>query len=245
MPDFSEYVIYADESGDHSLVSIDRDYPVFVLAFCIFRKSDYTDIVVPRFQEFKFRYFGHDLVVLHNHEIRKAKGDFSMLYDREIRAAFMDDLTGLIADLPFTVVAAVIDKNKLTRRYADPTNPYEMAMVFCLERAYAFLKGQANHHLTTHIAVECRGAKEDKDLELAFRRTVDGGNKWGNLAFDIVFADKKANSTGMQLADLIAHPIGRCVIKPEQPNRSYDVIKTKFRRSPRGNIEGWGLKTFP
>ena len=29
---FSDYVVYVDESGDHSLASIDSDYPVFVLA---------------------------------------------------------------------------------------------------------------------------------------------------------------------------------------------------------------------
>ena len=29
---FSDYVVYVDESGDHSLTSIDADYPVFVLA---------------------------------------------------------------------------------------------------------------------------------------------------------------------------------------------------------------------
>lgn len=29
---FSDYVVYVDESGDHSLASIDRDFPVFVLA---------------------------------------------------------------------------------------------------------------------------------------------------------------------------------------------------------------------
>ena len=27
---FSDYVVYVDESGDHSLASVDKDYPVFV-----------------------------------------------------------------------------------------------------------------------------------------------------------------------------------------------------------------------
>jgi len=36
---YSDYVIYVDESGDHTLTAIDRDYPVFVLDFCIFRKD--------------------------------------------------------------------------------------------------------------------------------------------------------------------------------------------------------------
>lgn len=29
---FSDFIVYVDESGDHSLQSIDQSYPVFVLA---------------------------------------------------------------------------------------------------------------------------------------------------------------------------------------------------------------------
>jgi hypothetical protein len=40
---FSDYVVYVDESGDHSLVNIDADYPVFVLALCVFHKRHYSE----------------------------------------------------------------------------------------------------------------------------------------------------------------------------------------------------------
>ena len=71
MPDFSDYIIFVDESGDHSLSVIDRDYPVFVLNFCIFRKDHYAQALCRRVQDFKFRHFGHDHVILHEHAIRK------------------------------------------------------------------------------------------------------------------------------------------------------------------------------
>ena len=79
---FSDFVVYVDESGDHSLISVDRDYPVFVLAFCIFYKGHYLSNVVPQLQRLKFDYFGHDLVILHEHEIRKEKGDFNTFKNR-------------------------------------------------------------------------------------------------------------------------------------------------------------------
>ena len=47
MTDFSHYIVYADESGDHGLVSIDPEYPVFALTFCIIRKENYIDVVDP------------------------------------------------------------------------------------------------------------------------------------------------------------------------------------------------------
>lgn len=62
---------------------------------------------------------------------------------------------------------------------------------------------------------------------------------------DIRFMDKKHNPTGLQLADLVAHPIARRVIKPAQPNRAYDLIERKFRRGPNGQVNGYGLKVFP
>ena len=73
MSDFSEFVVYADESGDHGLVAIDPQYPVFALVFCALRKADYITGVVPAVQRFKFGIWGHDAVVLHEHDIRKSK----------------------------------------------------------------------------------------------------------------------------------------------------------------------------
>ena len=34
-------------------------------------------------------------------------------------------------------------------------------------------------------------------------------------AIDIVFADKRMNSTGLQLADLVRQPVGRHILNPE------------------------------
>lgn len=243
---YSNYVIYVDESGDHTLTSIDRDYPVFVLDFCIFRKDSYANVVAPQVQAFKFAHFGHDIVVLHEHEIRKQKPPFVFLKSRDKRDAFMDGLNRLIEQADFTIVAAAIHKERLTQRYAAPGNPYEMALTFCMERAHAFLRDRGQHMLTTHIVVERRGKREDDELELAFRRIRDGANYVGEMpGFEIIFADKKTNSAGLQLADLTARPIGRHVLDPAQPNRAWEIIEPKLRRSPAGVVRGWGLKVFP
>jgi hypothetical protein len=109
---------------------------------------------------------------------------------------------------------------------------------------YLINLGQAEH--TTHVQVECRGKAEDARLELEFRRICDGKNVIGNMPnLEIRFMDKKHNSTGLQLADLVAHPIGRHVINPDQPNRAYDILEPKFRRGPGGRVRGFGLKIFP
>ena len=93
---------------------------------------------------------------------------------------------------------------------------------------------------------EKRGTREDDELELEFRRIVDGDNyRSEQLPFEIVFADKKSNSCGLQLADLVARPVGLSVLRPEQANRAYEILKEKFDRNGEGEIEGWGLKRIP
>lgn len=64
------------------------------------------------------------------------------------------------------------------------------------------------------------------------------------LNFEIVFADKKSNSAGLQLADLVARPIGLSVLRPHQSNRAFDAARPKLLMR-NGKVDGWGLKYFP
>jgi hypothetical protein len=94
-----------------------------------------------------------------------------------------------------------------------------------------FLEEKGQRATLTHLVVEARGKKEDAELELEFRRIMDQKPK-GLANFDIKFADKRANSAGLQIADLVAHPIGRNYINPQQKNRSFEILEKKFHRYP-------------
>ena len=243
---FSKFIIYADESGDHNLVSINPQNPVFVLVFCIFDKQEYSTLIVPAIQKLKFKYWGHDGVILHGHEIRKRHGDFNVLLNSDRREAFLAELSTIIEQMPMTVIAAAIDKSRHVKQYTDPANPYEIALAFCMERLQWWLKEQNETAHSTHLVVERRGKHEDQMLELEFRRISDGHNAMGKMPnLDIRFMDKKHNSTGLQIADLVAHPIARHVIDPSQANRGFEIIRPKFRKKADGKIDGYGLKVFP
>ena len=112
---FSDYVVYVDESGDHSLASVDRDYPVFVLALCIFHKRHYSEKIIPAVEKLKFNYFGHDSVVLHENEIRKQKGPFAFLAQRAVRDEFMAQLSSIMDASNFILIAGVVDKARLSK----------------------------------------------------------------------------------------------------------------------------------
>lgn len=247
---FSNFIVYVDESGDHGMATLDPNYPVFVLAFCMFYKGHYSDKVVQALHKLKFNHFGHDLVVLHEHEIRKEKGAFKF-QSRAHREHFQDELGGLIEASNFILISCVIDKVKLRARSEVPPNPYHVALGFCLETLYELLQEKRQDDALTHVVVECRGKKEDDELELEFRRICDGANRLSRrLPFNVVFADKKVDSPSLQLADLVARPIGLHVLRPAQPNRAFDVLTRKFycsggRSQVGSGFDGWGLKVFP
>jgi len=94
--------------------------------------------------------------------------------------------------------------------------------------------------------VEKRGKREDADLELEFRPVCDGGDyKKEQLPFEIAFVDKKSNSAALQIADLVARPVGMSILRPDQRNRAFETLRAKFYVSGAGEINGWGLKIFP
>ena len=251
-PQFSDYIVYVDESGDHSLTAIDPNYPLFVLAFCIFHKRHYSEVVVPALQKFKFRHFGHDIVVLHERDIRKEKGDFNIFRSVDAHQNFLDELTTFIDESNFILVSCVIDKRKLKRPGAsEADNPYHYALRHGLEQLFGFIEEKGQTDRQTHVVVERRGKKEDQELELEFRRICDGANALGQeLPFSVKFASKQVNSSGLQLSDLVARPIGMHILRPEQTNRAFDVLEKKFyceggRTLVGERYEGIGLKRLP
>jgi len=92
-----------------------------------------------------------------------------------------------VTDTPFTLICSVIHKNLHRRRYANPGNPYHIALGFGLERVFYFLRSQGMAEHQTHIIVEKRGRQEDTELESKFRRICSGSNYEGSkLPFGLI-----------------------------------------------------------
>lgn len=238
-----DYIVYIDESGDHGLKNVDPYYPIFVITFCCFKITEYVEKAVPELQKFKFKYFGHDQIVLHETDIRKCKEPFQFLRtDKDLRENFLSDLSEIIEKTPFTIVPIVIDKNKLKLKYAVPFNPYHLGLRFGLEKLNEILLKEDQENQEISLIFEKRGNKEDKDLELEFLRICNKNEQFGykqinfgKMFYRFLLANKKSNSSGLQLADLTARPIGLKYLKPTQPNRAYEIIDSKI----------YGHKIFP
>ena len=243
----SDFIIFADESGDTGIRQIDPNYPVFLLNFCVFRRDEYVKVVEPSLRVFKVAYLGNDQEVLHWHRIRRRQPPFDFGGDEEKQADFERGLNELIDELPFTVIVAVIYKNDIQYPLGPPYDLYELALEMCLRQAHDFLAVQGQDNLITRVVIEARSKKQNKLLNRAFQRfCAQYGQATPLTCFEMVFAGKLSNDAGLQIADRTAHPVGRHSINPAQPNWAWDrLVEPRLYRGPLGEIDGYGLSKFP
>jgi hypothetical protein len=205
-----KYVVYVDESGNAEGVPPGHPFPVFLLALCVFEISDYVNQVVPKFQNLKFEFFGHDLVVLHEREIRRKSGDFKLLRDTSAAANFQSRLTQVIESSNFQIFTEAVQV--LGPQSSDL---YKRVLEGGLSRVESFLE---SHYV---LILESRGKKQDQQVLESIRRRAS--------ITKIRFATKETMSTGLQIADLVARPIAMSILKPRQGNRAFEAIRGKIR----------------
>jgi hypothetical protein len=240
-------IVYLDEAGDHSLERDDPTFPVFALVMFVCEIDAYNNTLVPMVNRLKMDYFGHESVIIHSRDIRKAQGAFGFLTDPAERQPFYDRINNIMACQGYTLIASVIRKQQHKERYGmNAANPYDLSLTFALERLLPLLESEGQDQV--YLVAEARGKREDNELRLTFLNTVTYGTefipaeRFRQVNFHLVFQEKKVNVVGTQLADLAAYPIARHVIDPARNLPAYDVIKNRFYRGA-GAIRG--LKIFP
>lgn len=240
-------IVYIDETGDHSLELLDKDFPIFALVMLVCDSEAYSQQIVPAFCRLKFQYFGHEAVILHSRDIRKAQGDFGFLTNPAARRQFYEHLNEVMSACDYRLIASVIRKQAHRERYGmHAENPYDLALKFALERLLPLLEEAGQDEI--RLVGEARGKREDSELQLSFLKTVNDGTEYVSaerfrrISFRLQFKPKAMNIVGTQMADLAGYPIARHVLDPSKPNPAYDVIKGKFYTGA-----GWvrGLKVFP
>jgi hypothetical protein len=244
-------IMFLDESGDHSLIKIDDQFPVFCLAGCIFDESEYDKNAKAKIDALKIRYFNTPDIILHSREIRKCVPPFNILLNATTKQNFYKDLNNLLVSLPYTIIASVILKKKLKNRYSDPANPYGLSLQFIMERFLYYLEENNDFG---YISVESRDPKSNTDLLNTFTDIINNGSgsdthhmsakQFQAKIQKMIFVTKQQNENGHQVADLVAYPTAKFGLNREKKNLAFSVIEQKFRKM-NGKILGYGLKIFP
>ena len=246
--EIKKYYLFIDESGDHGLVTLDPDFPVFLLCGLLMSQENYEN-ARDNINVLKRKFWQNKEVILHSRDIRKCNKEFQILFDDKIKQDFYLDLKNIIQNSKYRILASAINKVKYIKMYGKLSNDvYELALSFIIERAIFCLDEVTNTEKLLEIVIEKRGKKEDKKLEEHFQRLLSRGTGYVSaerlkeVRMKIVFKDKKENINGLQLTDLVAYPIARYVIEPKRANPAFDVLCNKIYHK---NGLRYGLKRFP
>lgn len=256
--------LYIDESGDHVFNRLeDPAHRFLCLLGCWFRNADYVPFH-EGLETLKRQTLPHhpdEPLVLHREDIVNQRGIFGRLQDGAVHQKFDDALVALIAQAEFRVVAVVIDKLALRERYADSAaHPYHLAMGFLLQRYCGYL----NHvNRIGDVMAESRGGREDRLLKDSYHRHFEQG-AWTTPASqfqaaltsrELKLKPKSANIAGLQLADLLGHPVKQAILwehglhaaeAAPYAARLLNAVTTKFNRHLYdGRVEGYGKVLFP
>ena len=133
------------------------------------------------------------------------------------------------------------------RTLPPPRDPYLLSLDILVERfCFDIDRGSTGGV----IIAENRDPTLDRQLDLAWLNLKIQGARLirATEIQDRIFAlnirSKKDNIAGLQLADLVVSPIGRHILG-KQDKEDWRILAEKFRRSPRGKVEGHGLVVLP
>lgn len=249
--------MFLDESGDHNLdpKKVDSSYPLFVLAGCIFEQAYYEKVVVPAFNKLKVDFFDSTDIIFHTAEmIRPSKSKekrFVKLIQADFRVRFYSALNGLLDKTDFKLAACVINKRDHLEKYGMVAlDPYLLSFDNLLNRFIFQIKTPEQGI----IYAERRGGILDNQLDIAWLNTKVNGTQFvrGSEVKDKIeglkMIPKSKNETGLQIADFVASPIGRKMLKIKQKQGhevDFEVLKKKFICDKSGKILNYGLTVFP
>ncbi|MDO8558972.1 MAG: DUF3800 domain-containing protein [bacterium] len=244
------YYLFLDETGDHGLSFIDRNFPLFLLAGCLFEDAELTKIE-EEINKFKMEFFKTTSVILHSRDIRKCEGPFQILFDLELKKKFYEKLDEIINGTNFTIIGSGVNKDEHIKKYGlGAKDPYALSLSFIMERLI-FCLDKKEVKSVIDVQIEKRGRKEDQQLLNQYNRILDNGtyyvkpdrlkNKIGK--FDSFL--KRENIIGLQISDLCAYPLARHILNPSEPYPPFNIIKSKIYCDSVGSFDGYGLKIFP
>jgi hypothetical protein len=211
-----KYRIYIDEVGNPDLDSSDNPNHRFLSLTGVILELGYVQNVLhPQMEELKKKYFSYhpdEPVIFHRKEMVNAEYSFKTLKDNSIKNQFDSELLFLLSKWEYTVISVCLDKKMHKETYTTwRYDPYHYCLAILLERFVFFLDGVNAHG---DVMAESRGGKADMRLKDSFSRLWEHGTEFVKPErFQQTFTSKQLkvksklnNISGLQLADLLAHP---------------------------------------
>jgi hypothetical protein len=217
------YRIYIDEVGSGSM-KIGKNHTDNYLTLAGFISEDkyYVSNIHPELEALKQKFFpSHpdSPTIFHRYELAHKEFPFNTLVDKDRETEFNKDFLGLLTKWEFYTIGVLLDKQEHCEMYDFwKNNPYHYCLEVIIELYYKFLQEKG---ATGDVMIESRGGKEDRQLKEAFKAIYTDGTHGLSAeqiqkhltSKEIKIKSKEANIVGLQLADLLAYPCFRHILK--------------------------------
>jgi hypothetical protein len=255
-----KYRLYIDESGDHTYSHMDKTAHRYLALLGVwFRHPDHYENFSTELDRFKTQFFGKrpdDPVVLHRSDIKDRKGAFGILQDKITQLQFDTGLVEIIHRANFKVCCVLLDKMAHRDKFYFPFHPYHYCLAAMLELYSGWLESK---NAIGDVMAESRGTEEDNQLKQAYYRTYESGSRYFSherhqkvlTSKEIKIKLKSANITGLQLADILAHPMKQSILIQKKliddpgadfGTRMIEAVSSKIIRSEgKGRFERPGI----
>src|SRR3989344_6715361 len=134
-------LVYIDETGDHDLIHIDPQYPIFGLGALLISEENYLKMN-EEVEKLKKEFFGDGdgTFILHSSELKRPLHEKSnkrnrVMLDPKVRTKFYKEFDErVIKSIDFKVIACFIKKKLMADTYYYPADPYHFSFENLLNR---------------------------------------------------------------------------------------------------------------
>jgi len=268
------HVLFVDDSGTKEYASSPQDYNIGgrgnsrYFLFCgVLVSMKSSGIFTNEIIQAKIKHFGDDTVEIKSNWLRIPKEQKRYYFEPynitpDILTAFTDEYYEIINKADLMLIVSIVDKMQMQEHYPSPW--YAPAVAY----ETLLLRVQQEIPHTNEVAVIIddtsgktpKGNDYKKNLEKHHSKLKKyGSSLWKGQTFPSLSTQKFVNSQNshlVQVADVCAYNVHRqfqvyaadwessdC---KELPMYEYfEKINTKFRKSPTGQIQGYGIIKIP
>ena len=242
-----KYFLFLDESKPNG-----TNIKHLCLGGVIIEEETYKKTIIKDINAIKNSVFGNTEVILHESELRAAKGYYSEMRKEKKRTFFWNELNRVFTTLNIKTIGAAIDIDKYRSFYEESSlnNEYFIVLQIVLENFIHFL--QKNNALGS-VFIESRNHKEDTDIRNIYYKIMANGTLYLNansfqdkLLNNLNFVIKEDNNIGVQLADFVPGTLNRKCngLNPKTPS-IFKAIESNLYNGNCDSVGRFGFKVMP
>lgn len=238
--DKEEYILFLDETLKTS------NNPYFSLAGIIVKRKYYEDVIIPKVNNIKKKYFNGTDVIFHYSDMNNKKGVFSLFEDGKLRDDFWKEYSNLISSLDFVSIGVYFDQSQMTKLYKTKAiKCYDIAFIEILRNYLHFLK---NNNSIGSICLESRTFPENAALQKDYYSFIEKGScyftscDYANHFSTLGFIIKRDNCVGLQVADICPSALLRAINESKDKYILGKIYRSKLYMHDTPEVDVLGFK---